>query len=216
MRHVFRASGTRITGLWRSLALAGWLWLAQLAGWLWLELELAGSGSGSGCQGGRTAAQAWAGLGAWVGWWLAGPGGWLGAWWLAGWLAPGWWHGRKRSLFAPQNIPRGRPKRKSLIFPQEKPHGHGDPRNGFPAPPAKHAFFHRKRSLFASQKLSKKPSRARITHFSSVNGPMDTATRGPGTQHRPQNIHFSIGNAHFLLPNSVPRHRPKRQTLIFP
>ena len=110
MRHVFRASGTRITGLWRSLALAGWPWLAQLAlaGWLWLELELAlagsGSGSGSGCQGGRTAAQAWAGLGAWVGWRLAGPGGCLGAWWLAGWLAPGWWHGRKRSLFAPQNI----------------------------------------------------------------------------------------------------------------
>ena len=122
MRHVLRASGTRITGLWRSLALAGWLWLAQLAlaNWLWLELELAlaGSGSGSGCQGGRTAAQAWAGLGAWAGWWLAGPGGWLGAWWLA---AGAWLVAWQEALaFCSPNIPRSRPERKSLIFPQEK------------------------------------------------------------------------------------------------
>jgi len=47
------------------------------------------AGSGSGWQGGRTAAQAWAGLGAWAGWWLAWPGGWLspglaaGAWLVA-------------------------------------------------------------------------------------------------------------------------------------
>ena len=163
MRHVLRASGTRITGLWRSLALAGWPWLAQLAlaGWLWLELELAlaGSGSGSGCQGGRTAAQAWAGLGAWAGWWLAAPGGWLGGAWLVAW-------------------------QEALAF--------------------------------CSPKHSTRPSKTQVIHFSTGKNPMDTATRGMALQPRPQNLHFSIENAHFLFPKSVPRRRPERESLICP
>ena len=40
-------------------------------------------------QGGR----AGLGLGLGAGWRLAGPGGWLTAWWLAGGLVAGWWHG---------------------------------------------------------------------------------------------------------------------------
>ena len=166
MRHVLRAYGTRITGLWRSLALAGWLWLAQLAlaGWLWLELELAlaGSGSGSGCQGGRTAAQAWAGLGAWAGWWLAWPGGWLspglaaGAWLVAWQEAP--------AFCSPKRSTRPSKAQVTHFSTGKGPMDTATRGMAFQSRSQK-MFFHRKRSLVVSQKRSKKPSRARINHF---------------------------------------------------